>query len=699
RAIVLLTTRTTAPFEGVRSVCEDTGGRLWAVVWEKGEVVWSTGQGWTPLSANDGWSVLSAQCVAADPAGGVWIGTSSDGLYGWQNGKVTASLSTTNGLAGNSVSALLTAPSGELWIGAGMPDAPHYALQRRASGQLRTFPLPGGSGPVVALALDAAGDCWAATSSGFLLRVRGDSLTDETKNTLAEAPAIRTLLATPDGSLWIGYGGMGLGRLKAGRFSLCRMEQGLPDDYISQILPDGRGRLWIAGNRGIFSVREKELDDFAEGRAARVRSISYRQKEGLPSLQAGYDAWPGALRSEDGRLLFPMQSGIAVVYADDIQLKLEPPPVVIERVTVDGKTVAAYGAGEFLTGSNSLAPLELGQSGAHLHLPPGQRQAEFVFTALSFTMPEAIGFKYRLSGLDANWVDAGARRVAAYPRIPPGHYHFQVIACNSDGMWNETGAALALTAEPHRWETVWFRVVGPLALFGLLGGWTFLWLRRRNRLQIERLELRQATERERARIAADLHDDLGAGLTQISLNAALIKNPAVTAEVAGNLLQEIDQRSRELVTALDEIVWAVNPKNDTVPSLVRYLCQFAQNYLVPNGIVCRLEVVPDLPDAPLGAEQRHNLFLAFKEALHNTLRHSGASQLRLAVAADAQTLSVTLADNGRGFVPSSAAEGADGLGNMRTRLTRLGGSCVVTSVPNQGTTVVFCLPLVLSKEV
>ena len=174
----------------------------------------------------------------------------------------------------------------------------------------------------------------------------------------------------------------------------------------------------------------------------------------------------------------------------------------------------------------------------------------------------------------------------------------------------------------------------------------------------------------------------------------MVQNPAVAPEIASGMLQEIDQRSRELVIALDEIVWAVNPKNDTVPSLARYLCQFAQNSLLPGEITCRLEVAPHLPDAPVGAEQRHQLFLALKEALHNTLRHSGAGEVRLAISANARTLTVTLADNGRGFTPGPAREGADGLGNMRARLERLGGTCVVTSEAGQGTTVVFSLPIV-----
>jgi ligand-binding sensor domain-containing protein/signal transduction histidine kinase len=692
RVVELLATDSSIPFEAVQSVCQDTAGLLWTVA-QNGVVSRSAGHSWTPLSTNDGWSVPYARCVAADPKGGVWIGTQYSGLRRWQDGAVTATLSKANGLTDDFVSALLAPASGEVWIGTESVDAQHHSLQRCQAEQSRTFNLPLESGPIAALAVDLAGDCWAATSAGLLLRAHGDVLLDETSNTLALPQAIRCLLATPDGSLWIGYAGEGLGRLKAGSFSHYRMEQGLHDDYVSQIVSDGRGRLWFAGNRGIFNVRETDLDDLAEGQISRVRSVAYGQNEGLPRLQASHGCWPGALRGKDDRLWFAMQSGLAVVHAADLRENLQPPVVVLERVTANGRTVAAYESGVPSAAPGSSVPLELSADDAHLRLLPGQRQVEFVFTALSFVMPETIEFKYRLHGLDAGWVDAGTRRVAYYPQIPPGDYRFQIIACNNDGLWNETGAVLALTAEPYWWQMAWFRVVGPLSAVGLLGGGIFLGVRRRHRRQIEHFELLQATERERARIAQDLHDDLGAGLTQISLNTALVQNPAVTPEVAGGLLQEIDQRSRELVTALDEIVWAVNPKNDTVPSLARYFCQFAQNCLLPGDITCRLEVAPVLPDAPVGAEQRHHLFLAFKEALHNTLRHSGANELRLEIAADAQTLSVTLADNGHGFVLKPTPEGADGLGNMRSRLERLGGSCVVTSEPGRGTTVVFRLPL------
>ena len=326
----------------------------------------------------------------------------------------------------------------------------------------------------------------------------------------------------------------------------------------------------------------------------------------------------------------------------------------------------------------------------HLRLPPGQRRVEFAFTALTFTKPESTGFKYRLRGLDADWVEAGTRRVATYAQLPPGHYHFEVTACHSDGVWNETGATLDLTAEPYWWETAWFRVAAPLSTAGLLAGGIIVGLRRRHRRQIERLKMLQATDRERARIAQDLHDDLGAGLTEIGLLGDLA---AANVPDVPQTAHQISQRARELVTALDEIVWAVNPRHDDPPALVAYFCRFAQDFLRTAGLACRLDVVEPLPAGVLRTETRHQLFLAFKAALNNIVQHARASEVCLRIAIGGGQLVISLADNGRGFTGAPPTGSPDGLQGMRERLTRLGGQCEIQSVPGKGVQVTFSLPM------
>jgi signal transduction histidine kinase len=486
--------------------------------------------------------------------------------------------------------------------------------------------------------------------------------------------------------LWIGYGGDGLGRLKDGRFSQCRMGQGLHDDFISQILTDQRGRLWLAGNRGIFSVREHELDEVAAGRVSRVQAVAYGQHEGLPRLQASHGTWPGALRDKNGSLWFAMQSGYAVVQAENLKDNPDPPAVVLERVTVNGKTVAAYGAGEAVAApATSTSPAELGQGTARLRVLPGQRQVEFTFTAPSFKLPESLVFKYRLHGLDKGWVEAGHRRTASYPQVPAGDYRFQVLVCSSDGVWNETGAAVALTVMPNWWETAWFRVLAPLAAVGLLGGGGLLVLRRRHRRQIEHLRMQQATERERVRIAQDLHDDLGSNLTQIAyLGDTLLNRPGLPAELVGDVVK-ICAAARDSTRSLDETVWAVAPDKDTLESLAGYLASLAQELLANAGVACRLDFPATLPGQPVSSELRHGLFLAFKEALHNIIRHAHATEVNIRLVNDPPEWLLVIADNGCGFEPASVTSDGHGLANIRSRLTTVGGHSEMTSQPGAGT--------------
>ena len=693
RVVELLNTSSVTPFEPVQSLCQDTDAMLWAIVWPDGRLMRRTGPGqqWSPLLAEDGWSVSHSDCVAADPRGGVWIGTRDEGLKHWQNGAVTETLNQSSGLATNRVGALLATATGDLWIGPRSAEV----LYCRKNGQLRTFPLPSGGGSVIAMVMDADGDCRVAVYGRRLLRIHGDEVIDETAATLAEPCEIRGLLGTPDGSLWIGYAGQGLGRLKAGRFSQWRVDQGLPDDFICNILHDGLGRLWFAGNRGIFSVHEKDFDDFAADRAKRVRSVVYGRNDGLLRLQANFNFWPGAQRGTDGRLLFAMQSGIAAVSADDLKENPEPPPVVIERVSANGHTVAAYQAGALLESPHVGVPLELGRGRTHLHLAPSQRRVEFAFTALTFTKPESIGFRYRLLPVDKDWVEAGTLRTATYAQIPPGYYQFEVSACSNQGVWNPTGATLDLTIKPDWWETAWFRVLGPLVAAGLLGWGILSSVRRRHRHRIEHLESQQATERERARIAADLHDEMGANLTQIGLLCERVRDTLDHPPSAQQHLNRALTSTHALAGQLDAVVWAVDPSNDTLEHFAQYLSNYASDFLALADIRVRLEVPEELPTTTLSSVARHQLFLAAKEALHNVVRHAAATRVVVRIRPQPGGVIVEIEDDGRGLAATTSyVPGADGLANMTRRMARINGrSEVLTGTDGHGTLLRFTMPL------
>ena len=206
----------------------------------------------------------------------------------------------------------------------------------------------------------------------------------------------------------------------------------------------------------------------------------------------------------------------------------------------------------------------------------------------------------------------------------------------------------------------------------------------------QRVEQQRAVEQERTRLARDLHDDLGGGLTEISMLGFLANDRGLGPERKAGYLQQMTEKARQLVTALDEIVWAVNPRYDSLGSLAGYYSLYAQRFLGLASLSCRLEVAETLPDCPLDSKLRHSLFLAFKEALNNVVRHAEASEVRLRIQVEDGELIISVTDNGRGLQPATeTAPGMDGLANMRERMSVLGGRCEIRSAPAQGTTVLF----------
>jgi signal transduction histidine kinase len=194
-------------------------------------------------------------------------------------------------------------------------------------------------------------------------------------------------------------------------------------------------------------------------------------------------------------------------------------------------------------------------------------------------------------------------------------------------------------------------------------------------------------------MAQDLHDDLGAGLTEVNMLGSLVRSATTTADEKSRYLDQLAQVARRLVTSLDEIVWAVNPRKDSVASLASYFASYAQQFLELASVSCGLDIAENLPRCPLNSKFRHSLFLAFKEALNNIARHAGASEARLQIKVEGDQLVLALTDNGRGLDASEPGPGADGLLNMRQRISALGGQCDVNSLGQTGTMVLFRVPV------
>jgi signal transduction histidine kinase len=327
-------------------------------------------------------------------------------------------------------------------------------------------------------------------------------------------------------------------------------------------------------------------------------------------------------------------------------------------------------------------------------IAPGKEGLEIRFASLNLAAPDKGRFRYRLDGYETTWIERpGNVREALYSKLPPGRYHFQVTACNEDSVWNKEFAALSVKVLPPFWRTWWFISLTSLALLGMIVGSVHYVSTQRLQRQVAVLRQKEALEKERARIARDIHDQVGASLTQMSLLGELVESDKYHPEEVEAHARLIEATALETTRALDEIVWTVNPSNDTLDGRITYVCKYAQEYLALAQLRYRLDVPPQLPNIAISPELRHNVFLAAKEAVNNVVKHSEAKVVWLRLRLEPGRFTLEIEDNGRGLPPGAADKGRNGLRNMRKRLEDVGGEFTLTPGAEGGTRVSLTAPL------
>lgn len=330
--------------------------------------------------------------------------------------------------------------------------------------------------------------------------------------------------------------------------------------------------------------------------------------------------------------------------------------------------------------------------GDRLDLPPGVKRLSLQLRIRQEGMPPGVFFRWRMRGDLDEWQNSRLMTLDM-PCPPAGDSVFETQALHSDGQWDSTVYRLPVTARLFFWETTVFRwLVGSAGLMSALGLGLFV-ARRRAKRQLERLRLETALGRERARIAQDLHDDLGAELSSIAMLADLARQDLSPERAVASRLGEITTHARQTVRRLEEIVWAVNPANDTFEGFAGFFCKFAQAYLELAGVSSRFDVPDSFPGHSLPTARRHNLFLAAKEAVHNAVRHGSPTEVTIRMELIAGVFQLIIEDNGCGFDDSPDIPVAHGSANMARRMMAIGGTFERESMPGKGTVVKFVIPL------
>jgi ligand-binding sensor domain-containing protein/signal transduction histidine kinase len=661
----------------VRSVCEDVEGGLWFSSEGDGLDYWRDGVLMHPGTSEGRMGTnYYVRGVLADRDDSVWVATHHSGLFHLQaDGMLHRVLDVRQ-----QISALHQDQSGLLWAGmqGGLAcwDGSAWKVFAEASGLT--------TNNVRAIADDAQGNIWIGTERGGLKRLnpKNGEVADLQP---PDGPPIRnvsSLYADGDGVLWIGTSGRGLARLHGGEWKRFTRAEGLISDSITYLLEDAEGYLWIGSNVGLMRIKKQALNEFAGGS---LPCRTYGKQDGLPTTESAGDTQPAACRGRDGRLYFPTIDGLASVDPAQLIRNTNPPPVVIESALVDQQE-------QWTNGLSARVP-------ESVTVPARSEQLEIDYSSLALAAPEKGRFKYRLEGHESRWTEVGnGTRTAIYTKLPHGDYRFHVKACNEDGFWNEAGATLGVIVLPPFWQTWWFLTGATACLLGIVISAVHYISTQRLQGQLADMHQQQALETERARIARDIHDQVGASLTQVSLLGELVESDKeLPAEVEAHARQ-ISQTARETSRALDEIVWTVNPSNDTLDGLFTYVCKYAQEYLAVAGVRYRLDVPAQLPATAVTPEVRHNVFLAAKESVTNIVKHARASETLIRLRPGPGSFVLEIQDNGRGpaGAQAAAAQSRNGLRNMRKRMEDVGGTFEIGPAPEGGTLVRLTVPVTKS---
>jgi signal transduction histidine kinase/ligand-binding sensor domain-containing protein len=654
-------------------ICEDRAGAIWAGAWNGGLSQIKAGK-ITNLTSRDGLGDGGVTALSVDRAGRLWVATHSDlqiFQQGEQGGQGRFTSVKANYLPSQAtINVIYEDRAGAMWFGA------NEGLFFHQNGRTeRLTGLPAENVRVVIAA--ASGGVWVGCYGG-LMRWRDGKVASWTEADGLPGAAVRALYEDKDGALWIGAYDSGLARFKDGKFTSYTTREGLFNDGVFQILEDDGGNLWMSSNRGVYRVRKRDLNEFAAGERRDIASIPFGKSDGMRNVECNGGLWPAGVKSRDGRLWFPTQDGVVMIDPAAVTTNQQPPPVLIEEVLQDRAPIAWRDG---------------------VRLQPGQGNLEIQYTALAFANAAHLRFKYKLEGLDDDWVDAGLRRTAFFSYLPPGGYTFKVIAANSDGVWNLQGQSLRITVPPPFYRAGWFLTFAGLSIGGLVFAafkYRLTQLERRQAAQQAfSRRLIESQEAERKRIAAELHDSLSQNLVIIKNRAMVSLQERDDPDQAFEQIEEIAEAADHALAEVREIAHNLRPYQIDRLGLTK-----AIEAIVKKANAGELQFTSNLDkiDSLLSPEAEINLYRMVQEAVNNILKHAQATNASIIIKRGEHAIDVGVRDNGRGFTLGAKYGSGLGLTGIAERGRLLGDAPRIESAPGQGTTISFKIRLNEAKR-
>jgi len=434
----------------------------------------------------------------------------------------------------------------------------------------------------------------------------------------------------------------------------------LPFTSIKNLLVEGN-KIWLFGEKGLYQFNTME-------KTGRLFSI----EDGLPSNDFKEYSF---LYSSTGKCIVGSTNGILAFYPKKLKDIVYPPRAQLINMYVNDSSTG------FLSNP---------QECAEVVLEHDQNTFSFDYSCISFQHAQESAYEYKLTGFDEHWIRGGTTHYTRYSRIGPGTYKFRIRIMDAKGKVSPFMKTLTIEIRKAFWQTTVFRIIMAI-LLGLLIGLLIKWYLRtrihKHQVEFEKL---QAIEKERTRIATDMHDDLGAGLSRIKFLSETIGMKKQLQQPIEEDISSISNYANEMIGKMGEIVWALNEKNDSLSDLLSYTRAYATEYLMTNGIHCQVNAPAVFPSVFVNGEFRRNIYLTIKEALHNIVKHARADNVMIIIIID-KNLRIGIQDDGIGFDDRNIRPFSNGLNNMQKRMNEISGNLEI--IQQKGTHIIFSAPI------
>ncbi len=606
--------------------------------------------------------------IKRNRSGDLIIGTRYNGLYILKKNKII-NYNLSNGLKTNFVRCVFVDDDGSIWIGTN-----GEGISILKDGKIRHLTRNNGLSynliSFIHKTID--GKIWIGTTGGGVnvIDKKGNIKIIDKSNGLP-GNLVSAIYEEPNGNIWLTINRGGVTLIKENKIYNFSTSDGLYSNIIFNIVYDRDNTFWFPTTKGIFSVKKTEFYNYAAGKTKQISYRHFDESDGMIAKSCVGSSPQTTALTKNGLALFSTVKGVVVITPSLLDESKEEASLYFDHILVNNK------------------PFNLNKVKT---LDPNPERIEFFFGAINFQNSKKLNFKCQLSGIDKNWIELGKGKSVGYSHLPYGNYKFRLVSYDPGNNVELASTEINFFVTPYFWETFYFQFFSALSLIIILILITRYINKRKYEKRIKTLEAEKALEKERTRISTDMHDELGAGLTKVSILLGMAKENFKINPEQNEHIQKIIDAANDIEDTMDEIIWSVDPKYDNFRELVNFVTNYAQTYFEDTDIKSRFDIPIEIPDYPLTVEQRHQILSIIKEAFTNVVKHSDANEVILKVKDFDNEFELQIKDNGKGFEPGGKGSMCHGLDNMEKRSKSLGLILNIETKQGTGTTIKLSIP-------